>query len=111
MTDALGETLAALWQTIEARKSADPETSYTASLLAAGPERCAKKFGEEAVEAAIAGALGHRDELASEAGDTLYHLLVLLAAAGVTPDQVATALQSRTGQSGHAEKASRKTRQ
>ncbi|MEL6363478.1 MAG: phosphoribosyl-ATP diphosphatase [Pseudomonadota bacterium] len=106
--DALGPALAALWRTIEARKGAAPDASYTASLLAAGPARCAKKFGEEAVEAALAAALGDRDDLAAEAADVLYHLLVMLAAAGVSPDEVAAALNARTGVSGHDEKASRR---
>ena len=108
MSDDLGKQLEALWQTIDSRRGADPESSYTASLLAKGVERCAKKFGEEAVEAALAGALGKADELASEAADTLYHLFVLMAAAGVEPGDVAAKLAARTGQSGHEEKASRK---
>ncbi|GGD14577.1 phosphoribosyl-ATP diphosphatase [Aquisalinus flavus] len=104
----LGQQLDALWQTIESRRGADPDSSYTASLLAQGAERCAKKFGEEAVEAAIAGALGNKDELAAEAADTLYHLFVLMAAAGVEPADIAAKLAGRTSQSGHEEKASRK---
>lgn len=107
MSDALGKQLESLWQTIEARRGADPDSSYTAALLSKGAERCAKKFGEEAVEAALAGALGRKDELAAEAADTLYHLFVLMAAAGVEPADVAAKLAARTGRSGHEEKASR----
>ena len=104
----LGDILARLFETIEDRRGADPESSYTASLLAAGREACAKKFGEEAVEAALAGAAGDGSALANEAGDVLYHLLVLMAAAGVAPEDVAAVLAAREGRSGHEEKASRK---
>lgn len=103
----LGEILKELFAVIEARKGADPNASYTASLLSAGRERCAKKFGEEAVEAVIAGTQGDKKALAEEAGDTLYHLLVLLAANGLAPGDVAEALAARQGVSGHDEKASR----
>lgn len=103
----IGEALDALMATVEARKGADPKESYTASLLHAGPERCAKKLGEEAVEAALAGALRKPDELTAEAADLLYHLAVLMASNGVDWDAVATALDARTGRSGHEEKASR----
>jgi len=97
-----------LFATIVARKGADPATSYTAQLLKAGVARCAKKFGEEAVEAAIAGALEDKHALASESADALYHLLVLWAASGITPAQVYAALAKREGRSGLAEKAARK---
>ena len=103
----IGEALDALMATVERRKGADPEESYTASLLASGRERCAKKFGEEAVEAALAGALGRSRELTSEAADVLYHLGVLMAANGVDWDAVARELEARTGQSGLEEKAGR----
>ncbi len=103
----IGAVLQDLWRTIEARREASPETSYTAKLLSAGPRRCAKKFGEEAVEAALAAVAGDRDELISESADVLYHWLVLLASSGVTPTEVAAALAAREGVSGHDEKASR----
>ena len=93
--------------TISARKSADPETSWTAKLLAKGPEQCAAKFGEEAVEAIIEAVKGDRDRLISEAADVLYHLLVMLAAREVTLDQVMAELERREGQSGLEEKAAR----
>jgi phosphoribosyl-ATP pyrophosphohydrolase len=103
----LGAVLTRLYQTIESRANADPTTSYTASLLAAGPLQCAKKLGEEAVEAALAGAAGEKAALAAEAGDVLYHLLVLMVAAGVKPRDVAAILAGREGASGFDEKASR----
>jgi len=87
--------------------SGDSENSYTARLLAAGVGKCAKKFGEEAVEAALAAVSESREALASEAGDVLYHLMVLLAAREVTLDQVMAGLEKRTAQSGLSEKAGR----
>ncbi len=73
------ETLERLAATIEARKGADPSSSYTAKLLAGGVERAAKKFGEEAVETVIAAAQDDKDGLAAESADLIYHWLVLLA--------------------------------
>lgn len=93
--------------TIEARKGADPDTSWTAKLLAKGPEKCAEKFGEEAIEAIIEATKGDRDRLTSEAADVLYHLLVMLAARDVSLAQVLAELERREGTSGIAEKASR----
>lgn len=103
----LGAQIDALAAVIAARAGADPGSSYTAQLLAAGPARCAKKFGEEAVEAAIAAAQNDRAALTAEAADVLYHLLVLLQAAGVSGEDVAAALAGRSGTSGLQEKASR----
>ena len=96
-----------LFATIAARKGADAGTSYTAQLLQAGVEKCAKKFGEEAVEAVIAGVARDPRALAAESADVLYHLAVLWAAAGITPDDVYAVLTAREAQSGLAEKASR----
>lgn len=96
-----------LAETIEERKSADPESSWTAKLLAKGPEKCAEKFGEEAIEAIIEAVRGDRDKLIAEAADTLYHLLVMLAARGVTLAEVEHELDRREGRSGIEEKASR----
>lgn len=98
------ETLAA---TIAARKRGDPETSWTAKLLAKGPEKCAEKFGEEAVEAIIEAVKGDRARLTSEAADVLYHLLVMLAARDVSLEDVVAELDRREGTSGIAEKAKR----
>jgi phosphoribosyl-ATP pyrophosphohydrolase len=75
--------------------------------LSEGVERCAKKFGEEAVEAVIAAMSADKRAIAAEAADVLYHLAILLAATDVTPDDVYTVLKGREGQSGLAEKASR----
>jgi phosphoribosyl-ATP pyrophosphohydrolase len=94
--------------TIEARKSADPDSSWTARLLAKGPEKCAEKFGEEAIEAIIEAVKGDRAALTSEAADVLYHLLVMLAARDVAFDDVLAELDRRQGTSGIAEKAARK---
>ena len=99
--------LTRLAATIAARKGADPETSWTAKLFAKGPEKCAEKFGEEAVEAIIEAVKGDRERLTSEAADVLYHLLVMLAARDVTLDQVLAELERREGTSGIAEKAAR----
>lgn len=99
--------LSRLAATIEARKGADPDGSWTATLLAKGPERCAEKFGEEAVEAIIEAVKGDRARLTSEAADVLYHLLVMLAARDVTLEDVLAELERREGQSGIEEKASR----
>lgn len=93
--------------TIAARKSTDPEGSWTAKLLARGPEKCAEKFGEEAVEAIIEAVRGDRARLTSEAADVLYHLLVMLAARDVTLADVLAELAQREGTSGIAEKAAR----
>ncbi|MCE2748574.1 MAG: phosphoribosyl-ATP diphosphatase [Rhodobacter sp.] len=93
--------------TVAGRRGGDPATSWTAKLLAAGPEACAKKFGEEAVEAVIEAVKGDRDRLTLEAADVLYHLLVMLASRDVTLDAVMAELDRRAGTSGIAEKAGR----
>lgn len=100
-------TLSRLAATIDARKGADPDSSWTAKLLAKGPEKCAEKFGEEAVEAIIEAVKGDRARLTSEAVDVLYHLLVMLAARDVTLADVLAELERREGTSGLDEKASR----
>ena len=93
--------------TIEARKGADPASSHTAGMLAKGPQKCAEKFGEEAIEAIIEAAQGNRDALTREAADVVYHLLVMLAAQDLTWDDVLAELERREGTSGIAEKAAR----
>ena len=100
-------TLDRLFATIETRRSADPETSWTARLFAKGPEKCAEKFGEEAVEAIIEAVRGDREKLTGEAADVLYHLLVMLAAHEVALDDVLAELDRRMDRSGIDEKASR----
>ncbi|MEX0366139.1 MAG: phosphoribosyl-ATP diphosphatase [Ruegeria sp.] len=101
-------TLDDLFATIEARKGADPDSSWTAKLLAKGPAKCAEKFGEEAVEAIIEAVKNDKAALTSEAADVLYHLLVMLAARDVALDDVMAELARRQGTSGIAEKAARK---
>lgn len=100
-------TLDDLFATITARKGADPDTSWTAKLLSKGPEKCAEKFGEEAVEAIIEAVKGDKAALTGEAADVLYHLLVMLAARDVALADVMGELARRQGTSGIAEKAAR----
>jgi len=95
--------------TIAARRGADPDSSWTARLLAGGPENAAQKFGEEAIEAVIEAVRGDRERLTAEAADVLYHLLVMLASRDITLTEVLAELERREGTSGVAEKASRKT--
>jgi phosphoribosyl-ATP pyrophosphohydrolase len=97
-----------LFQRIVARKGADPRASYTAKLLASGKLKCAKKFGEEAVEASLAAVVQDKAALANESADVLYHLLVLWAACELKPEDVYAALATRESQSGLDEKAARK---
>ncbi|MEQ6203540.1 phosphoribosyl-ATP diphosphatase [Sulfitobacter sp. HNIBRBA2951] len=106
MTDA-NATLDALYATILARKEADTTSSWTAQLLAKGPEKCAEKFGEEAIEAIIEAVKDDKAALTSEAADVLYHLLVMLAARDVPLADVMNILRARQSTSGIAEKASR----
>ena len=101
------DAFARLDATVAARKGADPETSWTAKLLSKGPEKCAEKFGEEAVEAIIEAVKGDRAKLTSEAADVVFHLAVMLAARDLTLADVAEELARREGQSGIAEKATR----
>ncbi len=101
---ALGE----LEATIAARLAeGDPDRSYTARLVARGPQQCAKKLGEEGVEAALACAAGTREEFVGEAADLLYHLLVALASRGIPLSEVAARLAERRGVGGLEEKAGR----
>src|SRR5713101_2909283 len=109
MADPLGEALERLWRVIESRRGADPDTSYTARLFARGTAKIAQKLGEEAVEAVIEGVKGDREALIGESADVLYHLLVLWAACGVTPADVAGELARREGVSGINEKKGRKS--
>ena len=100
-------TLADLAKRVAERgRSGDPQ-SYTAKLIAEGVERCARKFGEEAIEATLAAVAGDDKALTGEAADVLYHLLVMLESRGVPLAAVMTELERRTAQGGLAEKASR----
>jgi len=103
----MSDILIHLAKTIEARKGADPESSWTAKLLSKGPEKAAEKFGEEAVEAIIEAVKGDKAALTREAADVIYHLMVMLAARDVALSDVLTELERRTSQSGISEKANR----
>ena len=96
-----------LWAEIEERRDADPDESWTARLLSRGPETCARKFGEEAVEAVVEAVRGDREALTAEAADVIYHLLVMLASRDVSLDSVLGELDRRAGVSGLSEKANR----
>jgi phosphoribosyl-ATP pyrophosphohydrolase len=100
-------TLSDLDAFLAKRAAASPEESYTAKLLAQGPSHCAKKLGEEAVEAVIAAAEGDRGALRMESADLLYHLLVVLRSRGLPLQDVLDELGRRTAQSGLQEKSSR----
>ncbi len=102
------EVLARLTAVIESRRGGDPVASYTARLLS-DPSLAAKKLGEEAVETVIAAVQGDKAALAAESADLIYHWLVVLAAAGVSLDEVAAKLAAREGTSGLDEKVSRKS--
>jgi phosphoribosyl-ATP pyrophosphohydrolase len=100
-------TLEELERIVAARASACTDESWTAKLLAKGPEKCAEKFGEESIEAIIEAIKGDRDRLTSEAADVLFHLLVMLKSRDVALADVMAELARRQGQSGLQEKASR----
>ena len=101
------DILARLALIIRERRSESADTSYTRQLLDAGPERCARKLGEEAIETVIAG-IGQDDQsLTNEAADLLYHLIVLLEVRDIEFSNVLKVLEDREGISGLAEKATR----
>lgn len=106
--NSLNTLLAALSSTVDDRVNSNPEKSYTAKLLHAGPIRCGKKIAEEGAELALAIAAEGKTETAEEAADLLFHMFVGLRIKGVSLDMVADALAERRGVSGIAEKASRK---
>jgi phosphoribosyl-ATP pyrophosphohydrolase len=103
----MADTLARLEATVAARREADPDGSYTASLFARGRPVQARKLGEEAVELIVASLAQDHQAITAEAADLLFHLLVLLADAGVPLADVLAELDRREGISGHAEKAGR----
>ncbi len=105
MTDDVLQRLAA---TIQARRSESAAQSYTRQLLDAGPERCAKKLGEEATETVIAAVGTDSHALTREAADLVYHLLVVLECRHVQWRDVLAELERRMGTSGIAEKAARR---
>jgi phosphoribosyl-ATP pyrophosphohydrolase len=97
-----------LFAQVSLRKDASPEASYTAKLLKEGIFKCAKKVGEEGVEAALAAVSGDKKTTVEESADLLYHLAVMWVAAGVTPEMVYAELTAREGRSGLDDKAARK---
>ena len=101
------DTLSRLAETIAARRTADPETSWVAKLHSRGVPVIARKLGEEAVEVVVAALSGSREDLVGEAADLLFHLLVLLDAKGVPLADVLAELERREDISGITEKASR----
>jgi phosphoribosyl-ATP pyrophosphohydrolase len=105
--EQLGQALDRLWQVIQSRRGSDPQTSYTARLFSRGRAKIAQKLGEEAIEAVIEGVGNNPAALAGESADLLYHLLVLWAAAGISPADVASELTRREGTSGIVEKRAR----
>ena len=96
-----------LVKTINSRADADPSESWTAKLLAQGPEKCAEKFGEEAVEAIIEAVKGDNNALISEAADVIFHYLIMLKSREISIDDVMKELKSRTNKSGLREKEER----
>jgi phosphoribosyl-ATP pyrophosphohydrolase len=105
--EQLGPALDRLWEVIQSRRGADPQTSYTARLFSRGRAKIAQKLGEEAIEAVIEGVGNNPAALVGESADLLYHLLVLWAAAAISPADVAAELIRREGTSGIAEKRAR----
>jgi phosphoribosyl-ATP pyrophosphohydrolase len=98
-----------LAETIEARKHAEPQSSYTASLFAKGQDAILKKVGEEATETILAAKSGDTLHLVKETADLWFHTLVMLAQAGLGPEDVLQELARREGLSGLVEKANRPT--
>jgi phosphoribosyl-ATP pyrophosphohydrolase len=101
------DQLSRLATDIAAKSKAAPDQSYTAQLLSKGISKCAKKFGEEAVELALASVANNKADTTAEAADVLYHFLVLLQATGISPDDVMVELKRREGTGGLVEKAAR----
>lgn len=106
----LGQAIDVLYNDLISRKGQDISKSYTAKLLKAGPHKCAKKLGEEAVELALAIVNEGNEEIKNEAADMLYHFMAALISKNVNPNEIATILQSRRGVGGLIEKASRKAK-
>lgn len=104
----MSEILKDLYIILQQRKNADPRDSYVASLYQKGTEKIAEKVIEEAEETIAEAIRGDNDRLKEESADLLFHLSVLWAQQGVSPDEVLAVLEKRFGTSGHAEKASRK---
>ena len=93
--------------TIQGKTTESPNKSYTAKLLKKGTEKCAEKFGEEAIELIVASVKKKKKEIIGEAADTLYHMFVLLRSKNISINEVLTELASREGMSGIEEKRKR----
>ncbi len=107
---ATAAVLDRLFQTVTARRDADPNLSHSARLLSRGRLKVAQKFGEEAVECLIEAVAGNSEKLIGESADMLYHLIVMWVDAGLHPEAIWSELRHREGVSGIAEKASRVAR-
>ncbi len=103
----MANVLTRLARTIESRKGEDEKKSYAAKLFKRGPEKCAEKFGEEAIEAIIAAVKNDKKNLKEEAADVLFHLFVMLSSRSVTLEDVLEELERREGKSGIIEKQER----
>jgi len=103
----MSDILSGLADTLEARKQADPASSYVAKLYARGLDAILKKIGEEATETIVAAKNGDRQQIVYETADLWFHCLVMLASQGVRPEEVLDELARREGMSGLAEKAAR----
>ncbi|TNF97797.1 MAG: phosphoribosyl-ATP diphosphatase [Gammaproteobacteria bacterium] len=103
----MNHTLQQLAEVLEQRKQSNPEDSYVASLYAKGIDQILKKVGEEATETVIAAKSGDKNKIIYETADLWFHTMVMLAHAGLGPDDILTELERRFGLSGHEEKASR----
>lgn len=103
----MSDVLNKLAEVLEARKNADPDSSYVANLYHKGTDTILKKLGEEATETVIAGKGGKREEIIYETADLWFHSMVLLAHNNIDPQQVLDELDRRFGLSGIEEKASR----
>jgi phosphoribosyl-ATP pyrophosphohydrolase len=101
------DVLTRIAATIEARRGADPATSYVAALFAKGDDAMLKKIGEEATETVMAAKDGDKIRIAAEIADLWFHCLVVLARHGLGPADVLAELARREGMSGHREKAGR----
>lgn len=107
MTSERDDILSALYDIIQSRKGASPESSYTASLMEKGIDKILKKLGEESTELVIAAKGGVREEIVYETADVLFHAMVLLGYCDIPPQEVYDELRRRFGISGLEEKRSR----
>lgn len=105
----MNDILKKLAETLEARKGADPQSSYVAGLYARGLDAILKKIGEEATETVLAAKTGEREKIIHETADLWFHTLIMLAQTGLKPDDILSELERRFGKSGIEEKSQRRT--